>query len=253
MSKVLQQIAAQMQAKKLPLVEDLRDESDHEDPTRLVLELRSNRVDVEQVMAHLFATTDLERTYRVNMNVIALDGRPRVMGLKALLSEWLVYRERTVVRRLEHRLGKVNARLHILDGRLIALLHIDAVIRVVREADEPKADLMREFGLSEIQAEDILEIRLRQLARLEAIKIEQELGKLRDERAKLEDILGSAAALRRTVIKEIEADAKQYGDDRRTLIEEAGGSLKNVVKCTVYVTGPGRLAADERGLFRQFR
>ena len=177
-SKVLEQIAAQIRAKKLPMVENIRDESDHEDPTRLVLELRSNRVDVEQVMAHLFATTDLERTYRVNMNVIGLDGRPRVMGLKALLAEWLVYRERTVVRRLEHRLGKVNARLHILDGLLIAYLNLDEVIRIVRTEDEPKQVLIARFALSNEQAEAILETKLRHLARLEEMKIrgEQAVG-----------------------------------------------------------------------------
>ena len=191
-SKVLEQIAAQIRAKKLPMVENIRDESDHEDPTRLVLELRSNRVDVEQVMAHLFATTDLERTYRVNMNVIALDGRPRVMGLKALLSEWLVYRERTVVRRLEHRLGKVNARLHILDGLLIAYLNLDEVIRIVRTEDEPKQVLMARFSLSPEQAEAILETKLRHLARLEEMKIRGEQASLAKERDEIQGILGDA-------------------------------------------------------------
>ncbi len=179
---MLEQIAAQMRAKKLPMVEDLRDESDHEHPTRLVITPRSNRVDTEQVMTHLFATTDLERTYRVNMNVIGRDGRPRVMGLRDLLEEWLSFRVDTVIRRLNYRLEKVNARLHILDGLLIAYLNLDEVIRIVRTEDEPKAALIARFELSEAQAEAILETKLRHLARLEEMKIRGEQAELAAER-----------------------------------------------------------------------
>jgi topoisomerase-4 subunit A len=215
-AKVLEQIAAQMRAKKLPMVEDLRDESDHEHPTRLVITPRSNRVDVEQVMAHLFATTDLERSYRVNMNVIARDGRPRVMGLRPLLEEWLAFRVDTVTRRLAHRLEKVEARLHILDGLMVAYLNLDEVIRIVRYEDEPRAALMARFQLSEAQAEAILETKLRHLARLEEMKIRGEQDKLAAERDELAKTLGSKAKLRRLVRDEIVADAEKYGDERRS-------------------------------------
>ncbi len=221
-SKVLEQIAAQMRAKKLPMVEDLRDESDHEHPTRLVITPRSNRVDVEQVMAHLFATTDLERSYRVNLNVIARDGRPRVMGLKPLLEEWLAFRFDTVTRRLAHRLEKVEARLHILDGLMIAYLNLDEVIRIVRYEDEPKAALIARFQLSDAQAEAILETRLRHLARLEEMKIRGEQEKLAAERDELTKLLASKAKLKRLVRDEIIADAEKYGDPRRSkLVERA--------------------------------
>ena len=221
-SKVLEQIAAQMRAKKLPMVEDLRDESDHEHPTRLVITPRSNRVDVEQVMAHLFATTDLERSYRVNLNVIARDGRPRVMGLKPLLEEWLSFRVDTVTRRLTHRLDKVNARLHILDGLLVAYLNLDEVIRIVRYEDDPKAALIARFQLSEAQAEAILETKLRHLAKLEEMKIRGEQEKLAAERDELVKTLGSKARLKRLVRDEIVADAERYGDRRRSrLVERA--------------------------------
>jgi topoisomerase-4 subunit A len=219
-SKVLEQIAAQMRAKKLPMVEDLRDESDHEQPTRLVITPRSNRVDIEQLMTHLFATTDLERSYRVNMNVIGLDGRPRVMPLKALLVEWLQFRQVTVRRRLEWRLGKVNARLHVLDGLLVAYLNLDEVIRIVRTADEPKPVLMKRFELSEIQAEAILETKLRHLARLEEMKIRGEQGELSAERDSLEKTLASKARLRKLVRDELERDVEAFGDERRTRIVE---------------------------------
>ena len=221
-SKVLEQIAAQMRAKKLPMIEDLRDESDHEHPTRLVITPRSNRVDTEQVMAHLFATTDLERSYRVNLNVIARDGRPRVMGLRQLLEEWLSFRMDTVTRRLQYRLEKVNARLHILDGLLVAYLNLDEVIRIVRTEDDPKAALIARFQLSEAQAEAILETKLRHLARLEEMKIRGEQAELAEERAGLEKLLGSKAKLKRLVRDEIIADAAKYGDDRRSrLVERA--------------------------------
>ena len=219
-SKVLEQIAAQMRAKKLPMVEDLRDESDHEHPTRLIITPRSNRVDTEQVMAHLFATTDLERSYRVNMNVIARDGRPRVMGLRPLLEEWLAFRTDTVTRRLTHRLQKVEARLHILDGLLVAYLNLDEVIRIVRYEDEPKVALMARFALSEAQAEAILETKLRHLAKLEEMKIRGEQEKLAAERDELQKILASKARLKRLVRDEIIADAQKYGDDRRSKFVE---------------------------------
>ena len=215
-SKVLEQIAAQMRAKKLPMLEDLRDESDHEHPTRLVITPRSNRVDTDQVMAHLFATTDLERTYRVNLNIIARDGRPRVMGLRDLLEEWLSFRMDTVTRRLQYRLDKVNARLHILDGLLVAYLNLDEVIRIVRTEDDPKAALIARFQLSEAQAEAILETKLRHLARLEEMKIRGEQAELAKERDSLEKLLGSKAKLKKLVRDEIIADAEKYGDDRRS-------------------------------------
>jgi topoisomerase-4 subunit A len=219
-NRVLEQVAEQMRQKKLPMVEDLRDESDHENPTRLVIEPRSNRVDVEQLMAHLFATTDLERSYRVNLNVIGLDGRPRVMGLKALLAEWLEFRRRTVRRRLEHRLEKVSRRLHILDGLLIAYLNLDEVIRIIRREEEPKPVLIKRFKLSEEQAEAILETKLRHLAKLEEMKIREEQKALAEERAGLEAILASKARLTQLIRSEIAADAQEYGDERRTRIVE---------------------------------
>jgi topoisomerase-4 subunit A len=221
-SKVLEQIAAQMRAKKLPMLEDLRDESDHEHPTRLVITPRSNRVDTGQVMAHLFATTDLERTYRVNLNIIGRDGRPRVMALRDLLEEWLSFRTDTVTRRLQYRLDRVVARLHILDGLLIAYLNLDEVIRIVRTEDDPKAALIARFQLSEAQAEAILETKLRHLARLEEMRIRGEQEDLARERDGLEKLLGSRAKLRKLVRDEIIADAGKYGDDRRSrLVERA--------------------------------
>lgn len=215
-ARVLEQIAAQMQAKKLPLVSDLRDESDHENPTRLVIVPRSGRVDVEAVMAHLFATTDLERNYRVNMNVIGLDGRPQVKNLHTMLSEWLTYRTETVRRRLQYRLDKVLARLHILEGLLVAFLNIDEVIEIIRHEEEPKAVLMQRFGISDIQAEAILELKLRHLARLEEMKIRGEQDELEKERESLEKTLGSERRLKTLIKKEIGADAEKYGDDRRS-------------------------------------
>ncbi|HTT03698.1 MAG TPA: DNA topoisomerase IV subunit A [Steroidobacteraceae bacterium] len=219
-SRVLEQIAEQMRQKKLPMVEDLRDESDHENPTRLVIEPRSNRVDVQQLMAHLFATTDLERNYRVNLNVIGNDGRPRVMGLKELLSEWLEFRQATVRRRLQHRLDKVTRRLHILDGLLIAYLNLDEVIRIIRREEEPKPVLMKRFKLSDEQAEAILETKLRHLARLEEMKIREEQAELAEERDELSAILASRARLKKLLREEIQADAREYGDERRTRIVE---------------------------------
>lgn len=219
-ARVMEQIAEQMRAKKLPMVEDVRDESDHENPVRLVIVPRSDRVDMVEVMNHLFATTDLERNYRVNLNVIALDGRPRVMGLKALLSEWLKYRIHTVTRRLQHRLEKVTKRLHILDGLLIVYLNLDEVIRIIRREDEPQTVLMKRFKLSEEQVEEILNTRLRHLARLEEMKIRDEQKSLSAERAELEALLASPARLRKQVGKEISEDAEKHGDARRTRIIE---------------------------------
>lgn len=220
--KVLEQIAAQMRAKKLPMVEDLRDESDHENPIRLVIVPRSKRVDVEALMAHLFATTDLERSYRVNMNVIGADGRPRVKNLRDFLAEWLAFRLQTVTRRLQHRLGKVEKRLHILDGLLIAFLNIDEVIAIIRNEDKPKAELMRRFKLSSEQAEAVLELKLRHLAKLEEMKIRGEQAELAAERDTLVKTLGSKARLRRLVRSELERDAKEFGDARRSrLVERA--------------------------------
>ncbi|MCG5495288.1 DNA topoisomerase IV subunit A [Ectothiorhodospira variabilis] len=217
-AKVLEQIASQMNAKKLPMVEDLRDESDHEHPTRLVITPRSNRVDPEGLMAHLFATTDLERSYRVNMNLIGLDGRPQVKSLPALLAEWLEFRVETVRRRLQWRLDKVLKRLHILEGLLIAYPNIDEVIRIIRENDEPKPVLMERFGLTDTQAEAILELKLRHLARLEEMKIRGEQDELEQERDHLQTVLGSDVRLRGLVRDEIEADAEKFGDDRRSPI-----------------------------------
>ncbi|GGO65460.1 DNA topoisomerase IV subunit A [Bowmanella pacifica] len=218
--KILEQIAAQMQAKKLPMVSDLRDESDHENPTRLVITPRSNRVDVEQLMQHLFATTDLEKSYRVNLNMIGLDNRPKVKDLSSILSEWLEFRRGTVTRRLQYRLEKVLARLHILEGLLIAFLNIDEVIHIIRTEDEPKAVLMARFGLSDKQAEAILELKLRHLAKLEEMKIRGEQDELAVERDKLQAILGSNTKLKNLIKKEILADAEHYGDDRRSPIIE---------------------------------
>jgi topoisomerase-4 subunit A len=217
-TKVLEQIAAQMQAKKLPMVADLRDESDHENPTRIVVLPRSNRVDKGQLMSHLFASTDLERTYRVNMNVIQLNGRPGVCSLRELLTEWLSYRSDTVIRRLQFRLEKILDRLHILEGLLVAFLNIDEVINIIRTQDKPKQVLMTRFDLSERQADAILDIRLRQLAKLEEQKIRGEQAELSEERVDLEITIGSKARLKTLVKKELTEDAQVYGDSRRSLI-----------------------------------
>ncbi|MEZ5512744.1 MAG: DNA topoisomerase IV subunit A [Steroidobacteraceae bacterium] len=218
-NKVLEQIAQQMRDKKLPMVEDLRDESDHENPTRLVIEPKK-KTDIDQLMAHLFATTDLERNYRVNINVIGLDGRPRVMGLRELLNEWLEFRTQTVTRRLQYRLDKVNKRLHVLDGLLVAYLNLDEVIRIIRREDEPKPVLMKRFKLTDEQAEAILETKLRHLAKLEEMKIREEQKKLVTERDAIEGILKSKAKLKKLIAAELEADAAKHGDERRSKIVE---------------------------------
>lgn len=217
-NKVLEQIAHQMQVKKLPMVADLRDESDHENPTRLVIVPRSNRVDLDGLMAHLFASTDLEKTYRVNINVIGNDGRPGVKGLHQILTEWLAFRKSTVTRRLQHRLDKVLARLHLLEGLLIAYLNIDEVIEIIRTEDKPKMELMSRFGLSADQAEAILELKLRHLAKLEEMKIRGEQDELSAERDELQSILGSPERLRELIKTELIQDAETYGDDRRSPI-----------------------------------
>ncbi len=249
-SKVQEQVAAQIRAKKLPMVENVRDESDHEEPVRIVLELKSNRVDVDQVMAHLFATTDLERTYRVNINVIALDGRPKVMGLRDLLVEWLTYRSQTVTRRLEHRLGKLNARLHILDGLLIAYLNLDEVIKIVRTEDEPKAVLIKRFSLSNEQAEAILETKLRHLARLEEMKIRGEQAELSAERKGIEAILASPARLRKLVREELVADGEKYADKLRTKIVERDAA-KAIDETELVTAEPVTVVLSTVGFVRQ--
>jgi topoisomerase-4 subunit A len=221
-AKLLEQIAAQMRAKKLPMVEDLRDESDHENPTRIVIVPRTNRIDCDQLMNHLFASTDLEKSFRANINMLGLDGRPQVKGLVTIIKEWLEYRRNTVRRRLQYRLDKVIARLHILEGLLAAYLNIDEVIEIIRSEDDPKAELMSRFALSMTQADAILEIKLRQLAKLEEIKIRGELDELAKERDQLEKLLGSERRLNTLIKKEMIADAEKYGDDRRSpLVERA--------------------------------
>ena len=216
-SKILEQIAAQMRSKKLPQVDDLRDESDHEDPTRLVIS-KKRGVDVEELMSHLFSTTSLERTARVNMNIIGLNGRPQLFGLVELLKEWITFRKVTVKNRLSHRLQIVSDRLHILDGLLAAYLNIDEVIAIIRKENEPKPVLMKRFKLSDIQTEAILNLRLRNLAKLEEMKIKGEQDGLREERKTLEKTLGSVARLKTLIKKEILEDAAAYGDPRRTLL-----------------------------------
>ncbi len=217
-TKILEQIAAQMQAKKLPMVVDLRDESDHENPTRIVIIPKSNRVDTTELMSHLFASTDLERTYRVNFNVIGIDGRPRVRPLVEMLNEWLKFRKDTVLRRLKFRLDKILDRLHILDGLMIAYLNIDEVIKIVRTEDKPKQALIAKYKISERQADAILDLRLRQLAKLEEIKIKGEQDELNAERIELEKTINSKARLKTMIKKEIMADAETYGDDRLSAI-----------------------------------
>lgn len=215
-ARMLEQIALQMQQKKLPMVEDLRDESDHEHPTRLVIIPRSNRIDVEGLMSHLFATTDLERSYRVNFNMIGLDGKPKVKGLVQILREWLVYRTATVTRRLTYRLEKVLERIHVLEGLLIAYLNIDEVIAIIREHDRPKQRLMTRFHLTERQAEAILEMKLRHLAKLEEFKLRAELDELNQERDYLQKTLASDTLLRTLIKEEIIKDRDTYGDSRRS-------------------------------------
>jgi topoisomerase IV subunit A len=248
-SKVQQQIAQQMQAKKLPMVEDLRDESDQVSPTRLVIVPRSNRVDLDELMTHLFATTDLERSYRINMNMIGLDGRPRLYNLRDLLVEWLEFRTETVRRRLQFRYDQVNARLHLLDGLLIAYLNIDEVIRIIRREDEPKPVLMKRFTLSEIQAEYILELKLRFLNRLQEMEIRGEQKKLQEERTALEKLLGSKKSLRGKVREELIADAEEFGDKRRSPIVEREAA-KALDPTALIPSEPVTVVLSERGWAR---
>ncbi|MBF4519865.1 DNA topoisomerase IV subunit A [Acinetobacter towneri] len=217
-SKIITQIADQMQAKKLPLVSDVRDESDHQNPTRLVIVLRSNRIDAEAVMSHLFATTDLESSYRVNMNMIGADGRPQVKSIRRILLEWIEIRKNTVTRRLQYHLNKIEKRLHILAGLLIAYLDIDTVIRIIREEDHPKAELMSHFGIDEIQAEAILELKLRHLAKLEEMEIRREQEELEAKAAIIREQLANPESLKNLIINELKEDAKKFGDDRRSPI-----------------------------------
>jgi topoisomerase-4 subunit A len=249
-AKILEQIATQMRAKKLPLVADLRDESDHENPTRIVIVPRSNRVDAEQLMSHLFATTDLERSVRINLNVIGLDGRPGVKGLLPLLQEWLVYREQTVTRRLEHRLEKVRDRLHILEGLMTAYLNIDEVIAIIRQNDEPKPILMERFGLSDRQAEAILELKLRHLAKLEEFKIRGEQDELEKERDNLEKTLASKTRLRTLIRKELEEEIEKHGDTRRSRLIEDAGSAQAIDLTALAPAEPMTVVLSQRGWVR---
>ncbi len=248
-AKVIEQIAAQMQAKKLPMVADLRDESDHENPCRIVIIPRSNRVDAAELMQHLFATTDLESSYRVNTNVIGLDGRPQVKDLRSMLVEWLVFRVQTVRKRLQFRLDRVEKRLHLLEGLLIAFLNMDEVIEIIRSEDHPKPVLMQRFGITEIQADYILDTRLRQLARLEEMKIRGEQDELAKEQALLQGLLGSETKLKNLVRKELIADAKTYGDDRRSPLIERG-EAKALSQTDLLPTEPVTVVMSEQGWVR---
>ena len=248
-SKVLEQIAAQMQARKLPMVGDLRDESDHEHPTRFVVVPRSNRVDLDALMSHLFATTDLERNYRVNLNVIGIDGRPGVKSLATILLEWLEFRRATVRRRLEYRLEKVLKRLHILEGYLVAYLNIDEVIRIVREEDAPRPALMARFELTEVQADAILDLKLRNLAKLEEMKIRGEQNELAEERDDLEKTLGSDARLKTLIKKELEAVANDHGDERRSPIV-AREEAKAFSELELTTADPLTIVLSEKGWIR---
>ena len=248
-AKVLEQIAAQMQARKLPMVSDLRDESDHEHPTRLVLVPRSNRIDLDDVMSHLFATTDLERTYRVNLNVIGIDGRPAVKSLVTILKEWLAFRKATVKRRLEYRLERVERRIHILEGYLVAFLNIDEVIRIIREEDEPKAVLMKTFKISDVQAEAILDLKLRNLAKLEEMKIRGEQDELAEERDSLKKTLGSDARLKTLIKRELKAVVEAHGDTRRSPIEQRD-EAKAFSELELTSADPLTIVLSEKGWIR---
>ena len=248
-AKVLEQIATQMQKKKLPMVVDLRDESDHENPTRIVVVPRSNRIDQDAVMSHLFSTTDLEKNYRVNFNMIGINKRPQVKNIVALLKEWLQFRTTTVKRRLQFRLDKILDRLHILDGLLIAYLNIDEVIKIIRKEDKPKPALVKKFNITERQADAILDLRLRQLAKLEEIKIKAEQKELSEERKSIEQLLKSTARLKTLIKSEIKADAKRFGDDRRTPLvqrEEA----KAFSETELLTTEPVTIILSDKGWMR---
>jgi topoisomerase-4 subunit A len=248
-SRILEQVAAQMKAKKLPILEDLRDESDHENPVRLVLVPRSSRVDAEELMSHLFATTDLEKSYRVNLNMIGVDGRPRVKDLRSLLKEWLGYRTETVRRRLQHRLEKVEAQIHILEGLMIAYLNIDEVIAIIRKEDEPKPVLMKRFKLTDEQAEAVLELKLRKLAKLEEMKIRGELKDLGEERKSLQQILGSKQRLKTLIKNEIKEDAEKYGDERRSPLRQRE-EARALDETALIPTEPVTVILSEKGWIR---
>ena len=248
-AKVLEQIASQMQKKKLPMVVDLRDESDHENPTRIIVVPKSNRADLDAIMSHLYSTTDLEKSYRVNFNMIGIDKRPQVKDILSLLKEWLQFRTETVRRRLQFRLDKIVDRMHILEGLLVAFLNIDEVIKIVRKEDKPKPALIKRFKISDRQAEAILELKLRQLAKLEEIKIVAEQKELAAERKGLEQLLSSAARLKTFIKGEIKADAEKYGDERRTPLvqrEEA----KAFAQTELISTEPVTIVLSDRGWVR---
>ena len=248
-NKILEQIASQMQSKKLPMIDDLRDESDHENPTRLVLVPRSNRVDLEELMLHLFATTDLERSYRVNLNIIGLDGRPQVKDLKVILKEWIQYRTETVRKRLQFRLDNVASSIHILAGLMIAYLNIDKIIKIIRKEEKPKNILMKNFKLSDTQADAILNLRLRRLAKLEELKIKTDLGNLKKEKKELEAILKSKQRLKTVIKKEIEADTKLFADDRQSEIKEAK-EAKVIDEKSLITSEPVTIVLSEKGWVR---
>ncbi|MEX2524057.1 MAG: DNA topoisomerase IV subunit A [Gammaproteobacteria bacterium] len=248
-SRILEQIAAQMKAKKLPMLEDLRDESDHENPVRLVLVPRSGRIDAEALMSHLFATTDLEKGYRINMNMIGISGHPQVKDLKTILGEWLEYRKETVTRRLQHRLQKVEDHIHILEGLMIAYLNIDEVIAIIREEEKPKIELKKRFKLSDIQAEAILELKLRKLAKLEEIKIKGDLDELKEERQSLQQTLGSKQRLKTLIKKEIQEDAEKYGDERRSSLQERQ-EARAMDETALIPTEPVTVVLSEKGWVR---
>ncbi|MEG9481235.1 DNA topoisomerase IV subunit A [Mannheimia sp. HC-2023] len=248
-SKIIEQIATQMRNKKLPMVDDIRDESDHENPIRIVIVPRSNRIDFDALMDHLFATTDLEKSYRVNMNMIGLDGKPAVKNLLTILTEWLTFRRTTVTRRLNYRLDKILSRLHILDGLMIAFLNIDEVIEIIRNEDEPKAELMARFNLTDIQAEAILNLRLRHLAKLEEHQLQAEKSELEKERDELQLILGSERRLNSLIKKEIQADAKTFASPRRSPLVERAES-KAIAESDLTPTEDVTVILSEKGWVR---
>lgn len=248
-AKILEQIAQQMQDKKLPLVSDLRDESDHENPTRLIIIPRSNRVDVEALMDHLFATTDLERSYRVNLNMIGLNGRPQVKGLLEILTEWLEYRTITVKRRLQHRLDEINYRLHILEGLMIVYLNLDEIIKIIRKEDEPKPVLMKRFKLSEDQADAILDTKLRHLAKLEEMQIRKENENLTKEKDDIEKTLGSTAKLKKLIRQELVSLAEKHGDKRKSpiVVRKEAQAMKET---EILPTEPVTIVLSNKGWIR---
>jgi len=248
-AKILEQIADQMQNKKIPMVVDLTDEGDHEEPIRLAITMKSNRVNPDDLMNHLFASTDLQKTYRANMNLISLKGSPKVFSLVELIKEWLTFRKNTVTRKLEHRLDQVNDRLHIVEGLLIVYLDLDKVIKIIRESDEPKPEIIKYFKISEIQANAILEIKLRQLAKLEQIKLEEEKSTLVGEQKEIEKILGSSSRLKTLIKKELLEIKAEYGDDRNSPIE-ASSDAKVFSEEETLVTEPITVILSSAGWIR---